>query len=282
EPQGCKAAVKLWDNGKGYNLEASIPLKAMEYTAPAAGGKWLWEWDLIYGAGDKAGLKLFWTPELHGANYQSRSNWDRAVFVESDPAPVLGISRIPAASLPDIPEKAWSAGPSQTIRVDENKDAHMCRFEGLTDGKNLYLRFRINDPDPALNTATIPWWWDAGDGVDLFVKLDGGREIRRIHLAGATWGKEAYTIRNYATTVVSGSLIRSTVNADKRGYVLLATLPVSALGGEEALKKGVEANFRINWSDRTGGSVFAKVFWCGRDQIDTNITAFGVIKETAR
>lgn len=264
--EGVKSITKVWDNKKGYTIEASVPIAALKFDRPAAGTTWLWDWDVIYGGSSGGLLKLQWTPDISGAHFQSRNSWDfiKITGLEAKPAsPVFGVKRL--QKIPDFSETAdlWTGLTPVIVRVDERSDVHMCRASAVTDGRYLFFRFGINDPFPALNTATSEGnWWGTGDGIDIYLQINGRDE--QFYIPGATWGKEVYRIAGGKALSIENSLSSSVVNPDGKSYVLQAKIPVDAIGGIEALEKGLPFNFRVSWSDATGGSIFSKVFWLGK------------------
>jgi hypothetical protein len=265
--EGVQSITKIWDNKKGYTIETSIPLKALEFASPSAGETWLWDWDVIYAGSSGGLLKLQWTPDITGAHFQTRDSWDfiKITGLETiSAAPVFGVKRL--QKIPNFSEIGvlWKGMEPTVIRVDKSSDTHMCRAFAVTDGISLFFRFEINDPFPALNTATSEGgWWGTGDGVDIFLEINGQDE--HLYIPGATWAKETYRISGGRALKIEGSTTKSVVNPDGKSYLLEAKIPVKAAGGVEALRKGVPFNFRVSWSDATGGSIFAKVFWLGED-----------------
>lgn len=249
-PPEISAVTKRWPDGKGYDLSIDIPYAAG--LAPLALGQlFRLDWDVCFGKADGSfGHKLHWSEAgIHGL--YSPSCWAAARCVAA-PGEETELVLRPARKEPDRWFPSWDTIPFQArIQLEEARDEYAALLKIATDGETLFLGLEAADPTPALVTPSGQWV-GTGDFIELLIN------DKHLYLPASPAFTTAYLVEGGKPREIPGSRNTVTVWPDKRGYRLEVAVPWAGLGGR---KERMPFNWRVGWSDASGGSIFTIQEW---------------------
>jgi len=251
-PDGARKAVRVWPDGKGYDLECVIPYQALGYPPFSAGQLLRLDWDICYGdkEGKQFAFKLGFTDGGAVLIYDP-NRWAPARCVEKEGEEELlyqaTISGENARSL-----AGWEKNPYQSrIQLENVGDKNNAYLKLGGDDKNLYFYFTVADPTPALVTPSANWI-HAGDYLEMRI----GRKV--INIPASPAFTVPYFLEGGQAQEIQGGRSIILADSDKKGYRAMVSIPRNALGTPD---NTVEFNWRVGWSDVSGGSFFAGQSW---------------------
>jgi hypothetical protein len=250
-PIGVRTATSKWGDGKGYNLEAQIPLEVFGIESLRAGHELLLDWDICFSnereqwgfkvyRSEKSGRTIMLNTGFWGwGRCVRRPGEERALYVRKD-------------------RGDWTAVPVQArLEVEETQDMYGAELQVAADDDGLKLRFHVRDPDPALCTPGDAWL-GTGDFAELFV------DNRHIHIVASPAYPTPYARQGGNTRPIAGGKTR--LEVAEQSYTMDVFLPWHAVGGR---KETYRFNWNMAWSDKTGGSAFARRALLGTGETTT-------------
>ena len=266
DSSGVRRVCRVWTGGNGYDLECAIPWNTLGWTPPRLGDRLRYDWNVNYAndATGEFGFKLLWTTESRGAHYQTRGAWDWARLInESGGLETSAYAR--AAEMPclvDGRDDEWAGVPTVGVAVAGTDNGYRASVAVLDDPRQLCFLWKVRDPDPAINTASISQWWATGDFIEVYLTVRN-REHRVLLPATRDERARPYFLRDAQPVPVEQASTRIALAADKAGYVMEVALPWAALGGRPDSTGAVTLPFGwlVHWSDPSGGSALVKQNW---------------------
>lgn len=241
-PPDLQTATKIWPDGKGYDLEVSIPLNVLGMQGMPAGTRMLMDWDFIYGTarnqddrkGDY-GFKLPRNPRIDANVYVFNKGtlfWNYARAVRR-PGEEYAVYASPLSN-------GWDMQPVQAeLKLDGMDEQYNSELKAAHDDKGLRFFVDVRDPDPAILRSSIVL--NNGDWMEFFV--DG----REIYVVAADGYAEPYFLKGGQLSNIPGAT--SVIKRDKASYTLEIFIPWEAVGGR---KDKYTFNWRMAWSDNGG------------------------------
>lgn len=236
--------VEIWPNGKGYTLEGNIPLESLKLSSLTVGKNLSLDWDLVYSSSSgKYGFKMFRNPQATNVLLRKPNLWG--------PAKVMSIGDDLKTVYAWSKAESWDITPIQArLRIKETNNMYNARLKSAYTEKGLYLYLDVNDPDPALYTANSGVV-DCGDGTNFFI--DG----HSIYIVASPRFLQPFLIKNGKMLSITGAFSKIVVAENK--YQLEVFIPWQAIGGR---KDEYKFNWKMIWSDKTGGSCFGTRSLC--------------------
>lgn len=238
----CLRHLSVGDNS--YEMELAIPWDLLDFK-PARQKLIGWDWDVCYSIGtkEKVGFKIRWYQ--YGFTLRQRQDWDFARFIENK----SGKDTVLCQNLTKVSENVLEKLPAYIIKVSGSEE-YAAYMRTYTDKKNIYFLFDINDPDPAINTAGVSFFYGTGDYIDLII--DGKKFNVPVGIKGED---KLYAVDGGRIQKLDNTSF--TVTRKKKSYNVRVTIPVKLFD----LKKDYDFNWLVSFSDKSGGAVFRQIYW---------------------
>ena len=250
-PGEITAVTRRWENGSGSDLEVRVPLDALGIESLRLGDRISLDWDVVYSNPEgRAGFKLFRSPDETNMIIRDPARWGPARLVAA-----AGEERTVYAGRW---RGDWGGHHVQAeLPVPDTEGRYGATLKAAADDAALRFRVEVKDPDPAICTPSDRWL-GTGDFCELFV------ERRHVYVVCSLAYEDVFLMQGGQAVKLAGASRRLEVKKD--AYVLEADVPWAALGDR---KDTYSLNWRMGWSDKTGGSAFTRRALCAEGETVT-------------
>ncbi len=243
-PKGVESAVQIWPDEKGYNLEIKIPLALLGLDNLKPGQRILFDWDIVYNnPSGEAGFKLYRSPFATNAIVKEPMCWGQARKVENS-GTENAVYVYPFSG-------SWNkVFPQAELEIPDTGNAYKAELKTAYTKDGLRFHLHVKDPDPALCTPSGQWV-GTGDFTEFFLN-----NINIYVVASPAFTQPFIRKGAELTPIDKGT---SHVKVKASSYIMEIFLPWKAVGGK---KTTYDFNWKMAWSDKTGGSAFGRRELC--------------------